>query len=65
MSIREVPIQERDSMLAHVAMMRRNLPAMLEMLAIDAQMRRAKYNALIKEGFSDQQALELCKGTLL
>jgi hypothetical protein len=33
----------------------------LEFLAIEAQMIRAKYLSLIKEGFTEAQALQLCK----
>lgn len=35
--------------------------AHLEWTALDARMRRAKYLALVKEGFNEVQALELTK----
>ncbi|MDD5385368.1 MAG: hypothetical protein PHG89_10875 [Gallionella sp.] len=38
-----------------------NLPAMLEWEKIQAKQIRAKYEALCKEGFTEQQALDLCK----
>lgn len=43
--------------------MREGLAWHLEYLAIQAQLTRAKYLALLKEGFTDKQAIELCKNT--
>jgi len=45
-----------------VRQMTLTLPVQLEMMAIQAKLIRAKYNALVAEGFTEQQALELCKG---
>lgn len=42
--------------------MRRNMTNILEYKRIDAQIKRAAYLALIKEGFTPEQALELTKG---
>jgi hypothetical protein len=41
--------------------MRENLTAHIEFAQLDARIKRAKYLALIKEGFDERQALELCK----
>jgi hypothetical protein len=41
------------------------LPSMIEAQAITAAILRAKFNALVKEGFSEAQAVELCKGPLV
>jgi len=41
------------------------LPAVLEHQIIMAQVTRARYNALIKEGFTEAQAIELCKQVAL
>lgn len=41
--------------------LRENLPAHLELAVLQAKITRAKYQALIGEGFNDAQALVLCK----
>lgn len=38
-----------------------NLPVMLEYQTAVAQLQRARYKALLKEGFTEEQAIELCK----
>jgi hypothetical protein len=45
-----------------VVNMRDNLPAMMEFQKLNAKIIRAKYLALIGEGFTEQQALQLCGG---
>lgn len=37
----------------------------IEFLVIDAQLKKAKYDALRNEGFQPHQALELCKGPVI
>lgn len=41
--------------------MRENLAAHIEVNQLQARVIRAKYVALVKEGLSESQALELCK----
>jgi hypothetical protein len=41
--------------------LRDNIAAHIEIAQLDARLKRAKYLALIKEGFDERQALELCK----
>lgn len=52
--------QERIGIAQAVRTLRENMPAMLEMAQLNAQLNRAKFLALVKEGFSEAQALELC-----
>lgn len=46
---------------ASVAELARNLPAYLEAAALMATAQRAKFEALVTAGFTEAQALELCK----
>lgn len=39
------------------------LPAQLEYVMIQSKMRKKKYDSLLKEGFTEQQALEIVKST--
>jgi hypothetical protein len=45
----------------HLKHTRENLPAFIDMVKLQAQMTRIRYLALVAEGFSEAQALELCK----
>jgi hypothetical protein len=42
---------------------RENMPALFESIALQAQLTKAKYDSLIKVGFTPEQALELSKGS--
>ena len=44
-----------------IAMMRQQMPANLEYIELDAKLIRTRYLFLIKEGFTENQALTLCK----
>lgn len=52
--------KDRINLAQGVKTIRENLPAMLEMAQLNAQVTRAKYLALVKEGFTEAQALDLC-----
>lgn len=41
--------------------MRANAEMLIEFHQIDARIKRAKFKALVENGFTEQQALELCK----
>ena len=40
------------------------MPDYIEYLKVDAQVRREKFKALVGQGFTVDQAIELCKGPL-
>jgi hypothetical protein len=42
--------------------LRANVPRLIENYGLFAQLTRAKYDALVAHGFTEQQALELSKG---
>ena len=46
-----------------VVKLREDLPHFIEIMALTAAVTRAKYKALVKEGFSEAQAIELCRAT--
>lgn len=50
-----------DKQRAQIEEYKRNLPVILEFWAIDAEIKRTKYLALLRQGFNEAQALELCK----
>lgn len=41
--------------------MREGLAMLIEYQQLNAQLIRARYDALLKQGFSESQAIELCK----
>lgn len=47
-----------------IRMMKEELPYVLEYFPIYAEMTKAKFEALKEKGFTEGQALELCKGLL-
>lgn len=44
--------------------LKRNLDVHIEYVKVMSTVRKAKYDSLVKEGFTPEQALELCKGEL-
>jgi len=52
---------EQDKLRESVRQLERDLPVLLEMQKLSAQMTRAKFESLVAEGFTETQALELCK----
>jgi hypothetical protein len=56
------PIECKPNEMAKaVGLMKENLPHILEYIAIGAQLSYTKFTALKEEGFTDEQAIELCK----
>lgn len=50
-----------DKQRADLEALKRNLDVHIEVLAVSAKIIRAKYQALVAQGFTEAQALELCK----
>lgn len=59
--ITQVPNIERDNLIAAIEQMKRNLPILIEHQQILATLAYEKFVALVKAGFTEMQALELCK----
>jgi len=53
--------KSRVALAQAVLELRNNIAAHIELSQLQARITRAKYDALIKEGFTEQQALLLCK----
>ena len=53
--------QEKVKQAQAIARLRENMAATLEYTAYMAELTRAKYLALVKAGFTEEQALSLCK----
>lgn len=47
-----------------VRKLRDDLPDLIEYLKLGAQLRMEKFKALKKQGFTNRQAIELCKGPM-
>ncbi len=57
-----VPIATKpDEMKAVIEVVRRGMEDQIELFKLGAQMRKAKYDAHIEEGFTPEQALEFCR----
>lgn len=54
-----------DKAAESVMNLRGSMATLLEYLELDAQLRRKKFEALMSRGFTDAQAIELCKGPVL
>lgn len=59
-----LPNIEKNEIRASVDLLRRNMAEQIEAAQLIAKLRRAQYLALVAEGFTEAQALEICKGPL-
>lgn len=60
-TIREIPNLERDALKAAFAELGRMLPEIAANAATIARARRDLFNAYVAAGFTEPQALELCR----
>lgn len=57
----EASFGKKDEMAAAIEMLKRQLPLILEHTRLIAEIRKASYDAHLAQGFTEPQALELCK----
>jgi len=53
------------TLLENLREMQKNMPMYLELIKIQAELKRVKFLELKNQGFTDEQAIELCKGNAL
>ena len=56
-----VNIGTKDRAVAATEALKRDMPVILQQVLLIAEIRKASYDACIKHGFTEKQALELCK----
>lgn len=62
--MKPIELQARNDMRAAVEQMKRHLPELIEYAKLQAKIRKAHYDALLAEGFTAEQAIELCKAVM-
>lgn len=60
-----VELEQPDDLRAACEALKRSLPVYTEYMVEIAKIRRASYEAHLAEGFTESQALELCKSMML
>lgn len=62
-NIKEIPINP-DAMKGILLSIRRDMDNQIELIAIKAELTKKKYDTLISSGFTEAQAIELCKESI-
>jgi len=62
--IKELKTNGKNEMFSAIMDFKRNLPDLIAHMTIMAELRKASYDSLLKQGFTEEQALELCKNPL-
>lgn len=62
-NIIDIPLS-KDELKGALEVLKRGMSDQIEGINLMAKLRKAKYDAHIKEGFTPEQALEICKGDL-
>lgn len=57
----DVSVFEKNEAVAEIENLKRQMPYLIEYVTIAARLHRASYEAHKKQGFTDEEALELCK----
>ncbi len=60
-NVTAIPIIEQDKNVAMLENLKRNLETIIETNQLIAKIRRASYLAYIEQGFTPEQALQLCR----
>jgi len=65
MKVIDIPISTPENvkkMKEDLKNFKESMGVIIEFYEIDAKVRKARYNSLVTEGFTPEQALEICKG---
>lgn len=60
-NVKELPGANLDKGLAAIEQLKRNMPEIVGLLPVIAELRMKNYLAHLEKGFTEDQALELCK----
>lgn len=61
MSVTEINMGNKDEAMASHETLKRAMPVFLKHVVLIAELRKASYDAHLIQGFTVEQALELCK----
>lgn len=58
-----VDMPERNEMVSALEGLKRNISTIIEYQEILAKLKKAKFDSLVEAGFTEEQAIELCRGS--